>query len=131
MPWPRQRNPWPQSHSYGCARRHHHGRTASYPAAPVQIPASGTTAPGSHLGWWRQSARSARDAFLSFFATSRTRSSALLARIRLCVRGAFCSTVFPLASCLPSTDSPSPTPSARETLGSPLAVSGVSPFVPV
>jgi hypothetical protein len=25
----------------------HHGRTASYPAAPVQIPACGTTAPGS------------------------------------------------------------------------------------
>ena len=53
------------------------------------------------------------------------------ARVRPCVRGAFCSTVFPLASRLPSTDSPSPTPPERETLGSPLAVSGVSPFVPV
>ena len=30
-----------------CHRENYHGRTASYPAAPVQIPACGTTAPGS------------------------------------------------------------------------------------
>lgn len=45
-------------------------------------------------------------AFLSCLTLRRTRSSALGAPwIRLCVRGAFCSTVFPLARPLPSTDS--------------------------
>jgi hypothetical protein len=44
-------------------------------------------------------------AFLSRLAASRTRSSALGATIRLCVRVAFCSRVFPLADPLPSTTS--------------------------
>jgi hypothetical protein len=29
------------------------GRDEGYPAPPAQIPASGTTAPGSYLEWWR------------------------------------------------------------------------------
>ena len=29
------------------------GRDAGFPAPPAQIPASGTTAPGSYLEWWR------------------------------------------------------------------------------
>ena len=37
-------------HSAGFSRRTHRGRTASYPTAPAQIPACGTTAPGSCLG---------------------------------------------------------------------------------
>src|SRR5271166_4026277 len=50
--------------------------------------------------------RSAVDcSFLSFAATSRTRSSALCAPLRLCVRGAFCWREFSLASSLPSTSS--------------------------
>ena len=44
-------------------------------------------------------------AFLSFLATSRTRSSALGALCRRCVRDAFCSIGFPLARPLPSTAS--------------------------
>ena len=48
--------------------------------------------------------------FLSLRAASRTRSSALGALIRLCVRGAFCSAVFPLAGLLPSTASSAGTP---------------------
>ena len=43
--------------------------------------------------------------FLSLLAACRTRSSALGALVRLCVRGAFCSSVFPLARPLPSTAS--------------------------
>jgi hypothetical protein len=42
---------------------------------------------------------------LSLFAACRTRSSALGAFVRLCVRGAFCWLTFPLASSLPSTTS--------------------------
>ncbi len=42
---------------------------------------------------------------LSFAAASRTRSSALCAPLRLCVRDAFCWRVFPLASPLPSASS--------------------------
>jgi hypothetical protein len=37
------------------------GRDPGCPRPPAQNPACGTTAPGSHLGSWRQSGRSARD----------------------------------------------------------------------
>jgi hypothetical protein len=54
---------------------------------PAQIPASGITALGSHLGSWRRIARRAKDAFLSLLALLRTRSSSLCAGLlRLCVR---------------------------------------------
>jgi hypothetical protein len=38
------------------------GRDPGCPGPPAQNPACGTTAPGSHLGSWRRSGRSARDA---------------------------------------------------------------------
>ncbi len=38
------------------------GRDGPLGPPPAQNPACRTTAPGSHLGWWRRSARSARDA---------------------------------------------------------------------
>lgn len=44
-------------------------------------------------------------AFLSFLAACRTRSSALGALVRRCVRDAFCRPMFPLAKSLPSTTS--------------------------
>lgn len=54
--------------------------------------------------------------FLSLRAASCTRSSALSARVRHCVRGAFCFAVFPLAGLLPSTPS--------STVGQPASFGG-------
>src|SRR5262249_50915657 len=70
------------------------GRDAGYPAPPAQIPACGTTAPGSCLG----SNAPAQSA-------CRTQSCACDRVTRPCVRPLWCVTRFPLASPLLSTPS--------------------------
>jgi len=74
------------------------GRDAGYPAPPAQIPACGTTAPGSCLGSDVQAPASA----------CRTQLSACDRRPRRCVRLLVYSATFPLASSLPSTFSADP-----------------------
>ena len=80
--------------------RHRLGRggDAGYPAPPAQIPACGTTAPGSCLG---STCRHPQGA-------CRTRLSACDRRPRRCVRLLVYSATFPLASSLPSTCSAGP-----------------------
>jgi hypothetical protein len=72
------------------------GRDAGYPAPPAQIPACGTTAPGSCLGSNAQALRACR-----------TQSCACDRVTRLCVRPLWNPTRFPLASPLLSTPSAS------------------------
>jgi hypothetical protein len=74
------------------------GRDTGYPAPPAQIPACGTTAPGSCLGSDVQAPEGA----------CRTRQSACDRRPRRCVRLLVYSATFPLASSLPSTFSAGP-----------------------
>jgi len=92
-----------------CGRRDLRGRDAHCWAPPAQNPASGTTAPGSHLGYRRSERRSGQRWFR---AACRTRSRPWDTLTRCCARRVLAWTVFPLVVPLRSTCSSSSRPDA-------------------
>ena len=56
------------------------GRDSGYPEPPAQIPACGTTAPGSYLEFWRQTAVPARGAGFGDEEASVSRSGSSVPR---------------------------------------------------